>query len=67
MEKKAENEAEIYSIMLQQVGKIMGLQNSSNPQSVMYDKLQPKQTILQEDVDKVYTIYGWKSRNSHNR
>ena len=60
--KKAKNDAEIYRIMLHEVGKVMGLPSSENPQSVMNDKIVDGQTILQEDIDKVYELYGWRAR-----
>lgn len=60
--KKAQNDAEIYRIMLHEVGKVMGLPSSENPQSVMNDKIVDGQTILQEDIDKVYELYGWRAR-----
>ena len=40
----------------------MGLPSSENPQSVMNDKIAEGQTILQEDIDKVYELYGWRAR-----
>ncbi len=58
-EKKAKNTEEIYRIMLHQVGRVMGLESSTNPKSVMYDKIEDGQTILDEDVQNVYALYGW--------
>lgn len=60
--KKAKNDEEIYRIMMHEVGKVMGLPSSENPQSVMNDKIIEGQAILQEDVDKVYELYGWRAR-----
>lgn len=60
--KKAKNDEEIYRIMMHEVGKVLGLPSSDNPQSVMNDKIEDGQTILQEDVDKVYERYGWRAR-----
>ncbi len=60
--KKALNNEEIYRIMLHEVGKVMGLPSSNNPQSVMNDEIIAGQSILQEDVDKVYELYGWRAR-----
>lgn len=58
-EKKAKNTEEIYRIMLHEVGKVMGLNSSANPKSVMYDKIEEGQEILDEDVENVYLLYGW--------
>lgn len=60
--KKAQNEEEIYRIMLHEVGKVMGLPSSDNGKSVMNDEIQAGQSILQEDVDKVYELYGWRAK-----
>jgi len=58
-EVKAKNEAEIKTIMLQQVGKSIGLGMSENPQSVMYKEIQDDQQITQEDIDNVFVLYNW--------
>lgn len=60
--KKAKNDEEIYRIMLHEVGKVIGLQSSSNPESVMCDKIEDGQSIQQEDIDNVYQLYGWPAR-----
>ncbi len=60
--KKAKNDEEIYRIMLHEVGKVIGLQSSSNSKSVMADKIEEGQTILEEDIDNIYQIYGWPAR-----
>lgn len=60
--KKEKNNEEIYRIMLHEVGKVMGLPSSQNEMSVMCDEIKDGQTILQEDVDKVYELYGWRAR-----
>lgn len=60
--KKAKNEEEIYRVMLHEVGKVIGLQSSSNPKSVMADKIEEGQSILPEDIDNIYEIYGWPTR-----
>ena len=65
--KKAENDEEVYGIMLHQVGKVMGLPDSTNPQSVMYNEVKPGQEILSEDVEKVYSLYGWRARHTQTR
>ena len=57
--KFAENEEEIYRIMLQQVGRSLGLTSSQNPNSVMNDEIQKGQIILPEDVEKLYNLYNW--------
>lgn len=64
--KKAKNEEEIYTVMLQQVGKVLGLQTSSNETSVMFAEPKEGQKILQEDIDNVYRIYGWRIDNATN-
>ena len=58
-EAKEKNDKEIKTIMLQQVGKVIGLTTSENPQSVMYKEVQENQQILSEDVEKVFTLYHW--------
>lgn len=60
--KKAANDKEIYRIMMHEVGKVMGLPSSENPKSVMNDKIEDGQSILPEDVDKVYELYGWRAK-----
>lgn len=62
--KKAKNDEEIYRVMLHQVGKVIGLQSSANPESVMADKIQEKQAILPEDINNIYEIYGWPARRN---
>lgn len=63
-QKKAKNDEEIYRVMLHEVGKVIGLPSSANPQSVMSDKIEEKQTILPEDIDNIYQIYGWPARRN---
>lgn len=62
--KKAKNDEEIYRVMLHEVGRVIGLQSSSNPESVMFDKIEAGQTILPEDIDNIYQIYGWPARRN---
>lgn len=58
-EAKKKNDAEVKTIMLQQVGKAIGLGASQNPQSVMFEKVQENQQITPEDVEKVFILYHW--------
>lgn len=60
--KKEKNNQEIYRIMLHEVGKVLGLPSSENQQSVMHDEILDNQSILQEDIDKIYELYGWRAR-----
>ena len=48
--------------MLHEVGKVLGLPSSENQQSVMHDEILDNQSILQEDIDKIYELYGWRAR-----
>ena len=59
VEAMKKHQEEVYSIMLQQVGKSLGLTSSQNPQSVMCQELQEGQTILSEDIESLYNIYNW--------
>lgn len=56
---KAKNDDEIYRIMQHEVGRVLGLTSSANPQSVMYDKIEEGQTILPEDIENLYHLYNW--------
>ncbi len=59
VKKKEANDNEIYRVMQHEVGKLMGLSVSTNPQSVMNKEIIEGQTILQEDIDNIYNLYGW--------
>lgn len=59
MEAKKKNDEEIKTIMLQQVGKAIGLSTSQDPQSVMYEKIQENQQITPQDVENVFILYHW--------
>lgn len=59
---KALNDEEIYAVMLREVGRVLGLPLSSNPQSVMNAEFATGQKILPEDVKSVCEIYGWASQ-----
>ena len=56
---KKKNDEEIKTIMLQQVGKAIGLSTSQDPQSVMYEKIQENQQITPQDVENVFILYHW--------
>ena len=66
-QKKAENDAQIYRIMQHEVGKVMGLQNSGNEKSVMFDKIEAEQSILDEDIENIYLLYGWRATHKKTR
>ena len=66
-EKKAQNDAEIYRVMQHEVGKVMGLQNSDNINSVMFNKIEKGQSILPEDVQNLYVLYGWRATQTKSR
>lgn len=53
------NNAEIYRVMLHEVGLVVGLTPSNNTQSVMYNDIKEGQKILPEDIENLYTLYGW--------
>jgi len=55
---KANNEKEISIIMQRQVGKALGLADSENIDSVMYNEVGLNQTILQEDVVRFFNQYN---------
>lgn len=59
VEAKKKNDEEIKTIMLQQIGKAIGLSTSQNPQSVMYEKIQENQQITSQDVENVFILYHW--------
>ena len=59
VEAKKKNDEEIKTIMLQQVGKAIGLSTSQDPQSVMYEKIQENQQITPQDVENVFILYHW--------
>lgn len=58
-EAKKKNDEEIRTIMLQQVGKVIGLSTSQDPQSVMYNEVQENQQITAQDVENVFVLYNW--------
>ena len=53
------NEEEIYTIMLRQVGKALGLADSPDPNSVMHEIVGENQTITQQNIDDMFTLYRW--------
>ena len=58
-EKNNENIAEIYTVMVKQVGKMLGVPESQDPNSAMYSKYQQGQKIMPSDCENLDKVYGW--------
>ncbi|MBO7672704.1 hypothetical protein J6S88_04765 [bacterium] len=58
-EKKQENDAEVYALMLKSVGLMLGVPESNDEKSVMYKEYKKGQSILPSDVENLMDVYGW--------
>ena len=56
--KKALND-ETYTIMLKTVGKMLGMPDSADENSIMFPKYKEGQKILDSDKDNFYKVYDW--------
>jgi len=59
---------DLYTAMLQEAGHVLGIGNSSDPASVMYEQyLGPRTGLSQGDIDAVQALYGARPADGYER
>jgi hypothetical protein len=60
------NTTDLYSVMLHEFGHVLGLSDSTNPNSVMYkNATTPRHSLAPSDIAAVQALYGVRAPDSH--